>query len=526
MLHYASLYLPFPAFLINIVAETTLREYNNNHILMKNKLTLLGACCLGLLTACQPQPQVSEWISTTYSQPWQTLPTSNITQETTENVIKINTSQTAQAIEGFGTCFNELGWTSLNLLDSNEREDILNEMFTPGAGANFKICRMPVAANDFSIDWYSYNETDGDFEMKNFSIENDRKTLIPFINAAKQFNSDIRIWASPWCPPTWMKYNKHYASRSTPSAARQLSDRAKSGESTYMYKVVDNELPEDRQGAEGTDMFIQDDKYMEAYALYFSKFIDAYRAENIDIFAVMPQNEFNSAQIFPSCCWTAKGLAKFVGQYLGPAMEAKGVDVMFGTMERPNVALVDTILQDKDCSRYIKGVGFQWAGKDALPGVYQKYPDMKLYQTEQECGNGKNDWKGALHSWDLMKHYLNNGVSVYTYWNTSLLKGGISRWGWAQNSLVVVDDSTRTYTYTPEYYVIKHASHYVLSGARRIELDGNYKDALCFINPNKSIVLIVGNSEGTEQKVTINIEGNNYTDSLPANSLNTLVINK
>ena len=80
-------------------------------------------------------------------------------------------------------------------------------MFTPGAGANFKICRMPVAANDFSIDWYSYNETDGDFEMKNFSIENDQKTLIPFINAAKQFNSDIRIWASPWCPPTWMKYN-------------------------------------------------------------------------------------------------------------------------------------------------------------------------------------------------------------------------------------------------------------------------------------------------------------------------------
>ena len=90
----------------------------------------------------------------------------------------------------------------------------------------------------------------------------------------------------------------------------------------------------------------------------------------------------------------------------------------------------------------------------------------------------------------------------------------------------MVDDSTRTYTYTPEYYVMKHASHYVLSGARRIELDGNYKDALCFINPDKTIVLIVGNSEGTEQKVTINIEGNNYTASLPANSLNTLVINK
>ena len=457
------LYLPVPGFLTNIVAETTLRELINNRIIMRNKLTLLGGCLLGLLAGCQTQPQVSEWISTTYSQPWQALPTSSITQETAENVIEIDTSKTAQTIEGFGTCFNELGWTSLNLLSGSDRESILNEMFTPGAGANFRICRMPVGANDFSIDWYSYNETEGDFEMKNFSIDNDKETLIPFIHTAKQFNPDIRIWASPWCPPSWMKYNKHYAAR---------------------------------QGGEGTDMFIQEDKYMEAYALYFSKFIDAYRAEDIDIFAVMPQNEFNSAQIFPSCCWTAKGLANFVGKYLGPAMEAKGVDVMFGTMERPNVALVDTILQDKDCSRYIKGVGFQWAGKDALPGVHRKYPDMKLYQTEQECGDGKNDWKGALHSWDLMKHYLNNGVSVYTYWNTSLLKGGISHWGWAQNSLVVVDDSTRTYTYTPEYYVMKHASHYVLAGARRIELGGNYNDALCFVNPDKSIVLIAGNSEG------------------------------
>ena len=173
--------------------------------------------------------------------------------------------------------------------------------------------------------------------------------------------------------------------------ARLLKERLKDGESTYMTRVVDNGLPEDKEGKEGTDMFIQEDAYLKAYALYFSKFIDADRQEGIDIFAVMPQNEFNSAQIFPSCCWTAKGLANFVGKYLGPAMAEKNVEVMFGTMERANRALVDTILQDKDCARFVKGVGFQWAGKDALPKVQAKYPDIKLYQTEQECGNGKND---------------------------------------------------------------------------------------------------------------------------------------
>lgn len=172
----------------------------------------------------------------------------------------------------------------------------------------------------------------------------------------------------------------------------------------------------------GTDMFIQDSLYLQSYALYFSKFIEAYREQGIDIFAVMPQNEFNSAQIFPSCCWTAASLANFVGNYLGPAMKELDVKVMFGTMERANEALVDTILTDPASGKYISAVGFQWAGKGAIKGIHERYPDMKLYQTEQECGDGKNDWSGAVYSWNLMRHYLDNGASAYMYWNISLDK--------------------------------------------------------------------------------------------------------
>lgn len=68
---------------------------------------------------------------------------------------------------------------------------------------------------------------------------------------------------------------------------------------------------------------------------------------------------------------------------------------MFGTMERANEALVDTILTDPASRKYISGVGFQWAGKGAIKGLHERYPDMKLYQTEQECGDGQNDWSGA-----------------------------------------------------------------------------------------------------------------------------------
>ena len=180
-----------------------------------------------------------------------------------------------------------------------------------------------------------------------------------------------------------MKYNKHYAS-------------------AYTDETVDpkyrNGLPKEDVGREGTDMFIQDSLYLQAYALYFSKFISAYKEKGIPVFAVMPQNEFNSAQVFPSCCWKSSSLAHFIGRYLGPEMKKQGVEILFGTVERANEALVDTVLTDPEAAKYVTGVGFQWAGKSAVNGIHKRYPEMKLYQSEQECGNGRNDWEGAFHS--------------------------------------------------------------------------------------------------------------------------------
>jgi glucosylceramidase len=476
---------------------------------MKNFESLKGIIAFFLLIVSISCSQKVEWVSTTESQPWVTNEGLLAEKSTTAGDVVIDISQTEQTIEGFGACFNELGWTSLNRLKEEERQQIFVELFKPGVGANFTICRMPVGANDFSRDWYSYNETDGDFANANFSIANDRETLIPFIKEAQKYNPAIKLWASPWSPPTWMKWNKHYACTVPwPGLAEQFQ----------------NHLPADKQGKEGTNMFIQQKEYFEAYAKYFSKFIEAYRNEGIEISMIMPQNEFNSCQIFPSCTWTAAGLAEFIGKYLGPEMEKQGVELFFGTMERPNEALVDSILNDPDAGKYVKGVGFQWAGKEAIPGIHKRYPKLQLYQSEQECGNGKNDWLYCNYTWKLMKHYLQNGASAYMYWNISLEKGGFSRWGWQQNSLVTVDPETNTFQYNHEYYLLKHISHFVQPGAKRLKTSGSFNNILAFVNPDNSVVCVVQNENQASKKINIEINGKTITPKMPANSFNTLVV--
>jgi glucosylceramidase len=468
-----------------------------------------GAFILTLAFMAISCSQKVGWVSTTESKPWVKMEGLTVTGTKGDVDVTIDTNQPAQTIEGFGACFNELGWTSLSRLNSENQRHIFSELFEPGVGANFTICRMPVGANDFSRDWYSYNETEGDFEMKNFNMDKDRETLIPFIKEAQKLNPSLKIWASPWSPPAWMKWNKHYA------CAVPWDGLAEK------YR---NHLPADKQGREGTNMFIQEEPYFKAYALYFSKFVEAYQKEGIKISTIMPQNEFNSCQIFPSCTWTAAGLAEFIGKYLGPEMEKQNVKIFFGTMERPTEALIDTILNDSLAGKYIKGVGFQWAGKKAIPGIHKRYPEMSLYQTEQECGNGKNDWEYCCYAWSLMKHYLENGATAYLYWNISLDEGGFSRWGWQQNSLVTVNPAEKTFKFNHEYYLLKHVSHFVKPGAKRLITQGTFKNILAFENPDKSIVCIVQNDGSGDREVKIEINGKTLKPVLPANSFNTIVV--
>ena len=475
---------------------------------MKKIMTCLMT--LSLLACCTPRKAV-EWVVTTPDSSWSKMDAGAVEfpSEGTPDA-SVDFSVTGQTIDGFGACFSELGWLSLSLLDEADRASVMRELFEPGTGANFNICRMPVAANDFARDWYSFDETDGDFAMEDFSIANDRETLIPFIKEALRFNPAMKLWATPWSPPLWMKDNRHYA-------CQPLN-------TSFFEDIGGNGIRPDQVRREGVNMFIQDKAYFDAYALYFSKFVQAYRDEGIEIFMVMPQNEFNSCQPFPSCTWTAQGLAEFVGKYLGPRMKELGVEVMFGTMERPDPAMAQVVLDDPFCREYITGAGFQWAGKRALPEIHRLYPELTIYQTEQECGDGLNDWEGCEYSWSLMKHYLGNGTNVYDYWNISLEEGGLSRWGWHQNSLVTVDPGTRSFRYTYEYYLLKHASHFVQPGALFLPVSGEWSDMLAFLNPDGRCVLILHNPEDSPAEKTLDVNGKLVKVTLAPKSFNTIVL--
>ena len=471
------------------------------------KLKLISLALIALLAACTQAPKVT-WVSTTNDNPWVDKElTSEVTKVISEIAINIDTQKQQQEISGFGGCFNEMGWEALNMITPEEKQQILNDLFDPVNGCKFNICRMPIGANDYAVNWYSHNETDQDFAMENFSIDRDKKRLIPYIHEAQKINPDIEVWASPWCPPSWMKHSKHYACR----ADANVNDLA----------------PELSSIEELVSGFITEPEYFKAYALYFSKFVKAYQKEGIEISAVHVQNEPNSAQNFPSCVWKMQDLGIFIADYLFPQFEADeiGADIWVGTIERPQIERVDDIMQYKNVEELVKGVGFQWAGKGVIKDVHAKYPQMQLMQTETECGDGSNDWAAAEYTFNLMKHYFENGANAYMYWNMILDETGKSQWGWKQNSMISIDSKSKEIVYNPEFYLMKHLSAFVKPGDVKIAASGNVENSLVFYAENTKEIKILSYNEINENRMlNMIVNGKEVSTELEAKSFNTLVV--
>jgi glucosylceramidase len=286
-----------------------------------------------------------------------------------------------------------------------------------------------------------------------------------------------------------------------------------------------NGITPSQLGKEGEDSFIQEDRYFETYARYFGRYVEEYRAAGIPIGMVMPQNEFNSAQPFPSCCWSPQGLARFI-PHLGREMDKQGVNIFFGTLERPNADLFAAVMANPDAAKAIKGIGVQWAGKGALTTLRARNPDLEIWGSEQECGTGTNDWHYARYSWSVIRRYFEAGATAWNYWNFAMPTGGMSGWGWPQNSLVVVDKAAGSFRLTHDYWVLRHISGFVRPGARAIPVSSflGFEDQLAFRNPDGELVLIANNALGTRQKVRYVVGGKLLELDLAADSLNTIRI--
>lgn len=448
------------------------------------------------------------WAVTTQARPWQVSGADQRFSRRTDEPgdVELQPEGGFLPFEGFGACFNEMGWDAISLLPRADQDAIFAELFGD-AGMGFALCRMPIGANDFARDWYSYDETPGDFDLAHFSTAHDDQTLVPFIKRALHVRPDLRLWASPWSPPSWMKTNGHYASVPNRPGWPQ------------------NGLRADQRGAEGTDMFLQEERYFAAYARYFGKFVDEYARRGIRIGMVMPQNEFNSAQPFPSCCWTPTGLARFL-PHLGREMGRRDVEIFLGTLERPADRLFENVYADQAAAAVVRGVGVQWAGRGALPFLARNHPSLRFYMSEQECGDGKNDWRYARYVWSLMKHYLSSGCTGYNYWNIALVDGGVSRWGWAQNSLLSVDRATRRYRWNHEFYLLKHLAGLVRPGARRVGAVSwtGYEDVLAFRNVDGSVAIMAHNPTGAAMPLRIGMGKTMVEQVLPPDSFASILL--
>ena len=485
----------------------------------RDTFSLLGAAAAGTMTIgptaraqsvpAAPKTAGAYWRSTTRTASWLERPAPRLTTLPADQFghdADIALDKPLQTIAGFGGAFGEKGWQALMLLPASTRHAALASLFGD-EGCAFSLCRTPIGSNDVARGWYSYDEMPGDFALDHFSVANDHETLIPYIKAAQALRPDLAVWASPWSPPTWMKTGGHYAQ--APAWPGQPS----------------NGIRPDQVGTEGTDSFIQQDRYFDAYARYFRRYIEAYAQAGIRIGTVMPQNEFNSAQPFASCTWTPEGLARFL-PFLGREMDKLGTRVFFGTLERAKADLFSKVMAHPDAAAVIKGVGVQWAGKGALPQIHEHFPHIELWASEQECGVGTNDWHYARYGWSLMKRYFAAGASAWDYWNMVMPTGGMSGWGWPQNSLIVVDPVTRTFERTQDYWLLRHVAGHVRPGARAITVDSflGFDDQLAFRNPDGSLVLVANNALSQPQTVRYAVAGKLLAVDLPADSLNTLVI--
>jgi glucosylceramidase len=436
------------------------------------------------------------WISSTDQQRWKDMPSPTIgpADPNTPAKVRVESATTYQTIDGFGGCFNELGWVALSKASASDRKAVLSALFGDD-GCGFNLARVPIGASDFALDGYSLDDTAGDLELKNFSLDRDQKNLIPFIKAAMEVRSTLKVWGSPWSPPVWMKTNNSI----------------------------------------GGGSLKWDTGILNSYATYLARWVESYRAAGMNVYGLVPQNEPNITNTYPTCLWTAAQLHEFIGDYLGPTLRDRKTDVElwlgingdpFNGGEDPSDRL-GTLLKDPKTSALLTGVEFQYDSKQQMCTARDLYPDRKLMQGETECKNGANSWGDAQSLFSLMKRYLDCGANAYFLWNMVLDDTGKSSWGWKQNASITVDHTTGKVTYNGEYYVMRHFSQFVKRGAKRVLTSGTWTDKIAFVNLDGSTVIVVGNP-AAQTEVTLTVAGRPSGDTikvtLPAQSISTFIV--
>ncbi|PRP68245.1 glycoside hydrolase family 30 protein [Nonlabens agnitus] len=443
-----------------------------------------------------------------------------------DRIITIDDQKTYQTITGFGGAFTESSAYLLNRLSKKNRDTIIDAYFSR-EGANYSLTRTHMNSCDFSLDQYSYSPVEDDMELEHFTIEEDRDDLIPMIKDAMAASQDgFKIFASPWTAAPWMKDNNAWVGGSL--------------------------LP----------------KYYDTWALFFSKYIDAYEAEGIPIWGFTVENEpHGNGNNWESMHFTPKEMTDFVQFHLGPKLEADGYgDKIILGYDQNRAGLrewVDVMYENEETSKYFDGTAIHWYEStyevfpEELQYAHNKAPDKYLIETEgcvdSEIPHWRDDawyWSKEATDWGwdwaseeqkyLHPKYapvnryardiigcLNNWVDGWVDWNMVLDRQGGPNWfeNWCVAPVIVDPDADEVY-FTPLYYTMAHFSKFIRPGAQMIEVDNPDKDlvATAAKNPDGSIAFVIFN-EGMEQKdYTLRFRESEINIKLGPQSLQTVVL--
>ena len=451
----------------------------------------------------------------------------NFTSELRPSVIALDFEKEFQTISGFGGAFTEASAHLLNQMSVTNRSEILKAYFSK-KGANYSLTRTHMNSCDFSLSNYSYTPVEGDKNLEHFSINEDRDDLIPMIKGALQTSEDgFKLFASPWTAAPWMKDNNHW--------------------------VGGKLLPE----------------YYDTWALFFSKYADAYKAEGIDIWGFTIENEpHGNGGNWESMHFSPQEMTNFVQNFLGPKLKAdgKGDMVLLGyDQNREGIKeWVDEMYKDQQSSQYFDGTAIHWYEStydyfpEALQYAHHKAPNKYLIQTEacidSEVPAWKDDswyWKKEATDWgydwrEEDKKYLhpkyapanryardiigclNNWVDGWVDWNMVLDTQGGPNWfeNWCVAPVIVDPEKDEVY-FTPIYYTMVHFSKYIRPQAEIIEVKKSDEDLMVTAakNTDGSIAVVIFNEGTTQKSFQLSLGSEVTTISINAQAIQTILIN-
>ena len=436
------------------------------------------------------------YISFDKNQPITANPIKEYIQDSLSNMAKdklsIYPKLQFQTITGIGGCFNEIGGEALLSLNPEKQKEILTNLFDTINGCGFSFCRTAIGSSDFGIDGYSYSEKAGDYEMTSFSIKRDEKFVLSYIKAALHVNPDVKIFASPWSPPAWLK---------------------ESG------KLV---------GKENNNTLIDSPQIFTAYAKYLSKYITEYAKSGVTIHRITPQNETDANTNYPSCLMPPAQMSQFILKYLSPEFKRRNISTQIwaGTYRVYGKFEALELLADANLRKSIAGIGIQYTKAPNIVDLKTLFPEVKMMHTEGICYNGDNSIVQAQKRLKEITDYLCNGVENYAYWNMILNETGKSGWNWKQNALININRTNGSITYNPDYAVMYLISKFIKKGDVRI---AHYLsiDAPCIAlkSPKGTYKMIVQNDENTEKIVILQLENQSIPVKIPALSMSAIELN-